>query len=164
MRATKLHRPAANFTIDTKIVGIGTLATSIFHNTTLGIIQMKLTSFLATTILLGTVVTSTVSLSTFTSDRSQVSAQEIKIAQTETTEEKIAQIAAVKGKPGSGDLLRKLYEKDLTPIGVQPGGAGMVVNLYSKKNNTTLSLCTVYDVVVAVKKGKIAKFKPSEVK
>jgi hypothetical protein len=164
MRATKLHRPAANFTFNTKIIGIDTLATSIFHNTTTGIIQMKLTSFLATTILLGTVVTSTVSLPAFTSNRSQVSAQEIKIAQTETTEEKIAQIAAIKGKPGSGDLLRKLYEKDLNPIGVQPGGAGMVVNLYSKKHNTTLSLCTVYDVVVAVKKGKIAKFKPSEVK
>lgn len=164
MRETKLHRPAANFTINTKIIGIDPLATSIFHNTTIGIIQMKLTSFLATTILLGTVVTSTVSLPAFTSNRSQVSAQEIKIAQTETTEEKIAQIAAIKGKPGSGDLLRKLYEKDLNPIGVQPGGAGMVVNLYSKKHNTTLSLCTVYDVVVAVKKGKIAKFKPSEVK
>jgi hypothetical protein len=147
-----------------KIVGIGTLAISIFHNTTLGIIQMKLTSFLATTILLVTVVTSTVSLPAFTADRLQTSAQEIKIAQTETTEEKISQIAAIKGKPGSGDLLRKLYEKDLTPIGIQPGGAGMVVNLYSKKNNTTLSLCTVYDVVVTVKKGKIAKFKPSEVK
>ncbi len=125
---------------------------------------MKLTSFLATTILLGTVSTSTVFLPTFIADGSQAFAQEIKIAQTETTEEKIAQIAAIKGKPGSGDLLRKLYEKDLNPIGIQPGGAGMVVNLYSKKNNTTLSLCTVYDVVVAVKKGKIAKFKPSEVK
>ena len=40
----------------------------------------------------------------------------------------------------------------------------MVVNLYSKKDNTTLSLCTTYDVVVAAKKGRIAKFKPSEVK
>ncbi len=164
MQPTKLHRPASNFTIYTKIVGIGKLTISIFHNTISGIIQMKLTSFLATTILLGTVVTSAVSLPSFTADQSQVSAQEIKIAQTETTEEKIAQIAAVKGKPGGGDLLRKLYEKDLTPIGIQPGGAGMVVNLYSKKNNTTLSLCTVYDVVVAVKKGKIARFKPSEVK
>jgi hypothetical protein len=159
-----LPRPAANCTIDTKIVGIGTLATSIFHNTILGIIQMKLTSFLATTLLLGTVVTSAVSLPTFSADRSQVSAQVIKIAQTETTDEKIAQIAAIKGKEGSGDLLRKLYPKDLNPIGIQPGGAGMVVNLYSKKHDTTLSLCTVYDVVVAVKKGKIAKFKPSEVK
>jgi hypothetical protein len=73
-----LYRPAANFTINTKIVGIGKLSNSIFHNTTTGIIQMKLTSFLATTILLGTVVTSTVSLPTFTSNRSQVSAQEIK--------------------------------------------------------------------------------------
>ncbi len=125
---------------------------------------MKLTSVLATAIVFGTVATSLVPVPAFTSHQLQASAQEIKIAQTETTEEKIAQISAIKGKPGSGDLLRKLYPEDLNPIGVQPGGAGMVVNLYSKKNNTTLSLCTVYDVVVAVKKGKIAKFNPSEVK
>jgi hypothetical protein len=60
--------------------------------------------------------------------------------------------------------MRKLYEKDLTPIGIQPGGAGMVVNLYSKKDDTTISLCTTYDVIVAVKRGAIAQFDPSEVK
>jgi hypothetical protein len=125
---------------------------------------MKVTSFLLTTIALGSISIATVPLQSFAPNSLQASAQEVKLAQTETTQEKIDQITAIKGKPGSGDLLRKLYPKDLNPIGVQPGGAGMVVNLYSKKNNTTLSLCTVYDVVVAVKKGKIARFKPSEVK
>jgi hypothetical protein len=105
-----------------------------------------------------------VPLQSFSSNAWQASAQEVKLAQTETAQEKIDQITVIKGKPGSGDLLRKLYPKDLNPIGVQSGGAGMVVNLYSRKNDATLSLCTVYDVVVAVKKGKIARFNPSEVK
>jgi hypothetical protein len=94
----------------------------------------------------------------------QASAQEIKIAQAETSQQKIDQVSAVKGKPESAVLLRKLYAKDLTPIGLQAGGAGTVVNLYSKKDDTTLSLCTTFDVVVAVKKGKVAKFNPAEVK
>lgn len=125
---------------------------------------MKATSFLLTTIALGTIAIANVPFQSFAPNSLQAFAQEVKIAQTETTQAKIDQITAIKGKPGSGDLLRKLYPEDLNPIGVQPGGAGMVVNLYSKKNDTTLSLCTVYDVVVAVKKGKIARFKPSEVK
>jgi hypothetical protein len=125
---------------------------------------MKLNSFFTTALLLSTVAISTVNLPGFTAHSLQSPASELKIAQSESTQEKIDQITAVKGKPGSGDLLRKLYPQDLSPIGVQPGGAGMVVNLYSKKHDTTLSLCTVYDVVVAVKKGRIAMFKPSEVK
>jgi hypothetical protein len=125
---------------------------------------MKATSFLLTTIALGSIAISTAPFQSFVPNSLPASAQSVKIAQTETTQAKIDQITAVKGKPGSGDLLRKLYPQDLNPIGVQPGGAGMVVNLYSKKNDTTLSLCTVYDVVVAVKKGKIARFEPSEVK
>jgi hypothetical protein len=40
----------------------------------------------------------------------------------------------------------------------------MVVNLYSKANNVTFSLCTTYDVVVAVKKGRVPKFAANEVK
>jgi hypothetical protein len=125
---------------------------------------MKLNSFFTTALLLSTVAISTVNLPRSTAHSLQSPASELKIAQSESTQEKIDQITAVKGKPGSGDLLRKLYPQDLSPIGVQPGGAGMVVNLYSKKHDTTLSLCTVYDVVVAVKKGRIAMFKPSEVK
>ncbi|WP_373539765.1 hypothetical protein [Chamaesiphon sp.] len=124
---------------------------------------MKLTSLLATTIVLSGTAVSITSLPAFNPNSFQVSAQSMSESNSES-QGKIDQILAVKGKPGSGDLLRKLYEKDLTPIGVQPGGAGMVVNLYSKKDNTTLSLCTVYDVVVAAKKGRIAKFKPAEVK
>jgi hypothetical protein len=124
---------------------------------------MKLTSLLATTIVSGGMAISLASLPAFNPNAFQASAQSMSESKSES-QGKIDQILAVKGKPGSGDLLRKLYEKDLTPIGIQAGGAGMVVNLYSKKDNTTLSLCTVYDVVVAAKKGRIAKFKPSEVK
>jgi hypothetical protein len=124
---------------------------------------MKLTSLLASTLLLGTVAISTASLPAFNPNSFQVSAQAMSMSKSES-QGKIDQILAIKGKPGSGDLLRKLYKEDLTPIGIQVGGAGMVVNLYSKKDNTTLSLCTVYDVVVAAKKGRIARFKSREVK
>lgn len=125
---------------------------------------MKFTS-LTTTIAIATIVSiSSVPFPSFNPSTLQASAQELKIAQSLTPQQKIDQITAVKGKPDSAVLLRKLYAKDLTPIGIQAGGAGMVVNLYSKKDDTTLSLCTTFDVVVAVKKGKIAKFNPSEVK
>jgi hypothetical protein len=124
---------------------------------------MKLTSLLATTIVSGGMAILLASLPTFNPNSFQASAQSMSESQSES-QGKIDQILAIKGKPGSGDLLRKLYEKDLTPIGIQAGGAGMVVNLYSKKDKTTLSLCTTYDVVVAARKGRIAKFKPSEVK
>lgn len=60
--------------------------------------------------------------------------------------------------------MRQLYVKDLTPIGIQSGGAGQVVNLYSKMDDTTISLCTTFDVIVAIKKGKIVKFPAAEVK
>jgi len=40
----------------------------------------------------------------------------------------------------------------------------MVVNLYNKANNVTFSYCATYDVVVAVKQGKVAMFTPNEVK
>ncbi len=69
-----------------------------------------------------------------------------------------------KGQIGSGDQLRRFFYGDLEPIGIQPGGAGHVVNLYNKANNVTFSYCSTYDVIVAIKKGKVAKFEPSEVK
>lgn len=69
-----------------------------------------------------------------------------------------------KGQIGSGDQLRRFFYGDLEPIGIQPGGAGHVVNLYNKANNITFSYCSTYDVIVAIKKGKVAKFEPSEVK
>lgn len=127
---------------------------------------MKLTSFVSTTIatvaLAGAITVWDAPFKAINPQLTQASAQEVMTKEL-SAPEKIAQIAAIKGKPGSADLMRQYY-KDLTPIGIQPGGAGMVVNLYSKKENTTLSLCTVYDVVVAVKKGEIAKFPAAEVK
>jgi hypothetical protein len=124
---------------------------------------MKLSNLLATAAIASAVTISTIPLQAFSPNLGQVAAQEIKVAAV-TAQQKIDQLTAVKGKPGSAALMRKLYEQDLTPIGIQPGGAGMVVNLYSKKDDTTISLCTTYDVIVAVKKGAIAQFDPSEVK
>ncbi|MFM8295412.1 MAG: hypothetical protein ACKN9E_12820, partial [Microcystaceae cyanobacterium] len=80
------------------------------------------------------------------------------------SQEQIELITASKGKIGSGDQLRRFFYGDLEPLGVQPGGAGMVVNLYNKKNNVTFSYCATYDVVVAVKSGKVKAFSPDEVK
>ncbi|HEY9802460.1 MAG TPA: hypothetical protein V6D25_19015 [Leptolyngbyaceae cyanobacterium] len=88
----------------------------------------------------------------------QASAQELSVNQ------KVALISKNKGQIGSGDQLRRFFYGDLEPIGIQPGGAGQVVNLYNKANNVTFSYCSTYDVIVAVKKGKIAKFEPNEVK
>jgi hypothetical protein len=73
-------------------------------------------------------------------------------------------ILANKGKPESAQMMREYFPKELSPIGIQPGGAGMVVNLYSETSKVTLSLCTKFDVVVAAKKGRIPKFPPAEVK
>jgi hypothetical protein len=121
-------------------------------------IQMKPTSWLTTIAIAGFLAVSSPGiLSTINGTSLQASAQEM------MGQGKIAQILANKGKPESAVEMRKLY-KDLSPIGIQPGGAGMVVNLYSKKEDTTLSLCTTFDVVVTAKKGRIAKFPPAEVK
>jgi hypothetical protein len=81
-----------------------------------------------------------------------------------SVQEKIDMITKNKGQIGSGDQLRRFFYGDLEPLAVQPGGAGMVVSLYNKANNVTFSYCATYDVVVAVKKGKIAKFPANEVK
>ncbi|PZV12834.1 MAG: hypothetical protein DCF20_16765 [Pseudanabaena sp.] len=79
-------------------------------------------------------------------------------------EKNIATITKNKGQIGSGDQLRRFFFGDLLPLGVQPGGAGMVVSLYNKANDVTFSYCATYDVVVAVKKGRITAFPASEVK
>ncbi|HLO50421.1 MAG TPA: hypothetical protein VK211_18540 [Kamptonema sp.] len=81
-----------------------------------------------------------------------------------TAQQKIDIISKNKGQVGSGDQLRRFFYGDLLPLGVQPGGAGMVVNLYNKANDVTFSYCATYDVVVAVKKGKVTMFAPNEVK
>jgi hypothetical protein len=125
---------------------------------------MKLASLFATTAIATMVAASTVPVQAFNPSAAQAAPQEVKIAKALTSQEKIDQISPVKGKGASADLMRKLYKEDLTPLGVQVGGAGMVVNLYSKKDDTTISLCTTFDVVVAIKKGLIVQFAPSEVK
>ncbi|MBD2386950.1 hypothetical protein [Cylindrospermum sp. FACHB-282] len=94
----------------------------------------------------------------------QASAAEMKDATGLTTQQKIDLLIKHKGQFGSGDELRRFFFGDLEPLAIQPGGAGMVVNLYNKANNVTISYCSTYDVVIAVKKGKVAKFEASEVK
>jgi hypothetical protein len=89
---------------------------------------------------------------------------EMKDATGLTTSQKIAMLTKHKGVFGSGDELRRYFFGDLEPIAVQPGGAGMVVNLYNKASNTTFAYCATYDVVVAIKSGKVTAFNPSEVK
>jgi hypothetical protein len=81
-----------------------------------------------------------------------------------TLEQKIARLTEHKGQFGSGDELRRYFFGDLEPLGVQPGGAGMVVNLYNKANDMTFSYCATYDVVVALRPGRITQFEPGEVK
>ena len=91
--------------------------------------------------------------------------QESAIAAPEmNVQEKIETVTKNKGQIGGGDQLRRFFFGDLLPLGVQPGGAGMVVNLYNKANDVTFSYCATYDVVVAVKKGKVAMFPAAEVK
>lgn len=94
----------------------------------------------------------------------KVSAQQMADSTGLTTQQKIEMIIKNKGQFGSGDQLRRFFFGDLEPIAVQPGGAGMVVNLYNKANDTTFAYCATYDVVVAVKKGKVMAFSASEVK
>ncbi|MBW4661371.1 MAG: hypothetical protein KME15_22075 [Drouetiella hepatica Uher 2000/2452] len=88
----------------------------------------------------------------------QASAQEM------TVQQKIDLITKSKGQVGSGDQLRRFFYGELDPIGIQPGGAGTVVNLYSKTNDVTFSYCSHFDVVVAVAKGKVAQFPANEVR
>jgi hypothetical protein len=88
----------------------------------------------------------------------QASAQELSVQQ------KLDLLTKSKGQIGSGDQLRRFFFADLEPIGIQVGGAGHVVNLYNKTNDVTFSYCSHYDVIVAIKKGKVVKFDPAEVK
>ena len=94
---------------------------------------------------------------------SQTKAQE-KTATGLSVQQEIAMLVKTKGQFGGGDQLRRYFFGDLEPIGVQPGGAGMVVNLYNKANDVTFSYCATYDVVVAVKSGRVSMFLASEVK
>lgn len=126
---------------------------------------MKLTSVLASAALVSFFTFSAdVPLKVINPSLAQVSAQQPNDAAGLSVDQKISMILANRGKPESAQMMREYFAKELSPIGIQPGGAGMVVNLYSKKSNVTLSLCTMFDVVVAAKKGKVAKFAPAEVK
>jgi hypothetical protein len=121
---------------------------------------MKLTSLVTSVALLGLVTVGNVTPRTFTPSIGIVASA----AEGPSVQEKIALITKNKGQIGGGDQLRRFFYGDLEPLGVQPGGAGMVVNLYNKANNVTFSYCATYDVVVAVKKGRITAFPANEVK
>jgi len=125
---------------------------------------MKLTSMLASAALVSFFAFSDVPLKVINPSLAQVSAQQMNDATSLTVDQKIAMILANKGKPESAQMMREYFPKELSPIGIQPGGAGMVVSLYGKTSNVTFSLCTTYDVVVAAKKGKVPKFPANEVK
>ncbi len=129
---------------------------------------MKLSSLLTTAAttaaLVGMVTVWDAPLKAINPQLVQASAQTMKDSTGLTVQQKIAKITQHKGQFGGGDELRRYFFGDLEPIGVQPGGAGMVVNLYNKANNVTFAYCATYDVVVALKQGKVAQFLASEVK
>jgi hypothetical protein len=125
---------------------------------------MKFTSLLTSVALLGLVTVWDAPLKAINPHLVQASAQEMKDVTGLTAQKKIELVTKNKGQFGGGDQLRRFFFGDLEPISVQPGGAGMVVNLYNKANDVTFSYCATYDVVVAVKKGKVTQFPASEVK
>ncbi len=125
---------------------------------------MKFASLLTGMAMVGLVTVGGVSLQAFNPSHIQT-ATAAEMKQSESTAQKnIDLIAKNKGQIGSGDQLRRFFYGDLEPIGIQVGGAGHVVNLYNKANDVTFSYCATYDVVVAVKKGKVPMFLASEVK
>ncbi len=143
---------------------------------------MKLNSFASNAALIGLIFASSLAFQSCTSELKTSESptpspstetklsQEVTVAQAMkditnmTAEQHIEMIIKNKGQFGSADVMRRFLFGDLEPIGIQPGGAGMVVNLYNKKNNVTFSYCSTFDVVVAVKKDKVDKFAPEEVK
>lgn len=129
---------------------------------------MKLSSVLTSFALVGMMTAGAAPFKTVNPLLSRVSAQEMKAATKMdakmTPQEQISMLIKSKGQFGSGDQLRRYFFGDLEPIAVQPGGAGMVVNLYNKANDVTFAYCATYDVIVAVKKGRVTAFVASEVK
>lgn len=125
---------------------------------------MKLTALATSVALLGLVTVWDAPLKAISPSLVQASAQEMKDATGLTAAKKIELVTKNKGQFGGGDQLRRFFFGDLSPIGIQPGGAGMVVSLYNKANNITFAYCADYDVVVAVKPGKVTQFQASEVK
>jgi hypothetical protein len=145
-------------------MSLSTMSDSITCRYFYRIFQMKFTTLLTTVALLSSLTVWNAPSQATTPNMVQPSAAVTKIAAGETAQQKIDKLNAVKGKEGSAELMRMLYPKDLNPIGIQRGGAGTVVNLYSKIDNTTISLCTTYDVIVAVRRGRITRFPSAEVK
>jgi hypothetical protein len=121
---------------------------------------MKLATVVTSVAILGLVTVGSITPRTFAPEIGIVASA----AEDPSVQEKIALVTKNKGQIGGGDQLRRFFYGDLLPLGVQPGGAGMVVNLYNKANNITFSYCATYDVVVAVKKGKVTMFPANEVK
>jgi hypothetical protein len=133
-----------------------------------GTLTMKFNSLLATTALLGTITVGNIAYQITNPDAQVLAAQQVKQETKDATgltvQQKIDMLTKNKGQFGSGDQLRRYFFGDLEPIGIQPGGAGMVVNLYNKANNITFAYCSTFDVIVAVKEGKVKSFAPAEVK
>lgn len=125
---------------------------------------MKLTSLLTTIGMVGLVTVGSACLKTVNPALEEVAVAAEMMPSGPTVQQKIDMITKNKGQIGSGDQLRRFFYGDLEPIAVQPGGAGMVVNLYNQANDVTFSYCATYDVVVAVKKGRVSTFLASEVK
>jgi hypothetical protein len=125
---------------------------------------MKLASLLTGIAMVGLVTVGDISLHTFKPAQVRAAIAAETKQSGPSVQEKIDMIIKNKGQIGSGDQLRRFFYGDLEPIGIQAGGAGMVVNLYNKANDVTFSYCSTYDVVVAVKKGRIVAFAPNEVK
>ncbi|MBD1873434.1 hypothetical protein H6F75_08075 [Nodosilinea sp. FACHB-131] len=78
--------------------------------------------------------------------------------------QQVAFVQEHRGQFGGGDQLRRFFFGDLEPISVQPGGAGMVVNLYNKATDTTFAYCATFDVVVAVGTGRVTAFPDGDVR
>ncbi|HEY9825751.1 MAG TPA: hypothetical protein V6D19_09910 [Stenomitos sp.] len=127
-------------------------------------LAMKATTLFTSIALLGLVTVWDAPLKAINPNLVQATAQEMKDTTGLTTQQKIEMITKHKGMFGGGDMLRRFFFGDLEPISVQPGGAGMVVNLYNKANNVTFAYCATYDVVVAIKPGKVTAFASNEVK
>ncbi|MBV8886042.1 MAG: hypothetical protein JO235_18890 [Chroococcidiopsidaceae cyanobacterium CP_BM_RX_35] len=125
---------------------------------------MKFTSILTSLALVSMLTVWDAPLKVLNPGLTQASAQQMKNPTGLTTQQEITMLTKNKGQFGSGDQLRRYFFGDLEPIAVQPGGAGMVVNLYNKANDVTFAYCATYDVVVAVEKGRVTTFLASEVK
>jgi hypothetical protein len=95
---------------------------------------------------------------------SPIHAAENKDATGLTNQQKIDLITKNKGVFGNGDQLRRFFFGDLRPLAVQQGGTGTIVTLYNKANDVTFAYCSDFDVVIAVRKGKISTFPAAEVK